>query len=202
MKRLFVTFAAFVLVEAAHAQTTPGPHPAGPIEIGSLMLGGAADVTHTKSDDVSSTSVTIAPDLLTFVRHGLAIGGSLLLGYTHLPQGHETDLGAGPAARLYFGGERVLPFVNVATLLVRVRNTSKVDSPQGGVENSTVRETAWQLDASAGLTIMLSRQVGIDGETYVQRFFATAKIPGPTVEERHLGVTLYGLRFGVRAFIF
>ena len=171
--------------------------PSGPTERGSVLVSGAASFTHSKESDGggSTTIASLQPNVLFFLAPRLAVGGQLGLSYLDFDGGKGTSWLIGPAARIYFGpsSSRTLPFIGIAAL--KGSTTIESDDTPGERESET-----WSVEGLAGLTFMLSRQVGITGEAFIGRSedsFDTG--PFGEAEAKRTG---FGLRFGIAAFLF
>lgn len=190
MRRL-VTLFILALAAPAAAQTAGGP-----TDRGSWVLGGSASLSRTESDGRSATGISLAPSVLRFIANRLAVGGEVGLNYTDTDGGNSQSWRVGPAARLYFGesSAKVLKYLGAAVLFGGM-NTS-LDEPLSTEADASL----WSIEGVAGLTFMLSRQVGISGEFFVDRRESTTSTSiSPDIESK---VTSYGLRFGLAAFIF
>ena len=198
-RRSLLLLCAAVSPSLALAQSAVPPA----VDRGSLVLGGGAAVSRTRTEFVPSTGaestddatqLSLTPSLLYFVRPGLAVGGEASFTYTDRGEVNSTAVGVGPAVRYYFarGATRTLPYVGASARLGRI----STDGGDGGTRNTS----QWGFEGTAGLTWLLSRQVGILGEAYVNRFEqALAPQTGPSTLD--LTVTGFGLRFGVAAFL-
>ena len=117
-KTLFTTLFLFILFTGLFAQTSPG----------NLLLGGTSDLSFgitlssIKSDNISDDNGTrihanINPLIGVFVAPGLAIGGSIPLGYSQLNRDLLTTTsyhaGITPFVRYYIGKAKVKPFVGI-----------------------------------------------------------------------------------------
>ena len=173
------------------AQTSPS----GPTDRGSKILGGTAGVERTSSEGSTSFSFSVAPVLLLFVADRVAIGGEVGFGYFDHENGNTTSWQVGPAARLYFGpsSAKTLPYIGAA-VQIGSSNTS-TDAPV----STDTESSAWRVEGVAGLTFMLSRQVGVAGEFVLQRDERTFDVGTTEVTN---SLTRFALRFGLAAFIF
>ena len=189
--RCYAGLTMVLLATPLAAQTSPS----GPTDRGSKILGGTAGVERTSSDGSDSFSFSVQPQFLFFVQNRLALGGEIGLGYFDHENGNTTTWSIGPAARLYFGpsNAKTLPYIG-ASFQVATSNTSS-DAPV----SSDAESSGWRVEGAAGLTFMVSRQVGIAGEFVVQRDERTIEF-GTTEQTNTL--TRMALRFGVAAFIF
>lgn len=96
MKKLILLAAILIGAHTANAQINEGN-----IMVGGTLAGFNADFDH-------STSLTLSPKAAWFVQDGLAIGGYVNLGFTHLNGANTTyNYGLGPLARYYFQAEKV-----------------------------------------------------------------------------------------------
>jgi opacity protein-like surface antigen len=194
---------ALLLVSASPALAQRVVPPA--IDRGSLVIGGGASISRTSNsistdgqgevDGVDVTAVSINPSLLYFVRPGLAIGGEAGFGYSDFGESSSTSFTVGPALRAYFarGETRTLPYVGVSLQLGRVSFDDEAD-----VDDSP-GVTVFGVEGTAGITWLLSRQVGILGEAFVNRRQQSAENAlGRDVDQTATG---FGVRFGVAAFL-
>jgi hypothetical protein len=190
MRRLVLLF-ILALATPAAAQTAGGP-----TDRGSWVLGGTASLSRTETDGRESTGISLAPSILRFVANNLAVGGEIGLGYTDTDGGSTQSWRVGPAARLYFGesSAKVLKYVGAAILFGGT--STELDEPLETEADASL----WSLEGVAGLTFMLSRQVGISGEFFFDRREST--ISSSLTSDIESKATSYGLRFGLAAFIF
>ena len=190
MRRL-APFFLLVLAAPLAAQT-----PDGPTDRGSWVLGGTGSVSRNEVDDRSATSISLSPSVLRFVANNLAIGGEIGLSYSDADGSSSQAWRIGPAARLYFGpsSAKVLKYVGAAVLFGG--SSADIDEPLATEADASL----WSVEGVAGLTFMLSRQVGISGEFFFDRQeLTTSSSLTADIETR---TTSYGLRFGIAAFIF
>ena len=182
----------FILVLAAPAAAQTG----GPTDRGSWVLGGSASLSRNETDGRSATSISLAPSLLRFIANNVAVGGEIGLGYTDTDLGSTQSWRIGPAARLYFGesSAKVLKYVGAAILFGGT--SSDLDEPLTTEADASL----WSVEGVAGMTFMLSRQVGISGEFFVDRREST--VSSSITADIESKTTSYGLRFGLAAFIF
>jgi hypothetical protein len=181
----------FLLATPLAAQSATGPN-----ERGSMILAGSANVSRSESDGNESTSISVQPNILYFVANRLAIGGQLGFGSANHENGETSSWTVGPAARLYFGAStsKTLPYLGIAFLIGSA--SSSTDDPIPVESEASV----WGVEGIAGLTFMISRQVGIAGELFFNRNENEFETPANT--ERTIKMTSYGLRFGITAFVF
>jgi hypothetical protein len=171
---------------------------AGPTDRGSILVGGTASVSRSTYEigdtDNTSTGISLSPDLLVFVAPRFALGGRLGLSWVDYDDGRSSSWLIGPAARFYFapGSARTLPFLGASVSFGGA--TSEND-----VVDSTVESDVWAVEGVAGITWMLSRQVGITGEAFLERANITNGTSLSDVETRR---TDLGVRFGFAAFFF
>ena len=190
--RSFAGLSVLLFALPLAAQTTPS----GPTDRGSKLIGGTASVERTSSEGSTSTSFSVQPTVLFFVANRVAIGGEVGLSYFDHENGNATSWFIGPAGRLYFGPStaKTIPYLGASVQV----GSSSISSDSPG--SSDTDASAWRIEGLAGLTFMISRQVGIAGELFVQRDerdFETG-----TIGEVTSTVTRYGIRFGIAAFIF
>lgn len=172
-----------------------------PIDKGSILVGGGASITHSESEsngnETSVTSMSFSPNLLFFIAQRVAVGGQLSVNAFSQDDRSGSGWLLGPAARLYFGQRhsRILPYLGVGIAIGQ--NTLDTDEPtQVEFESDT-----WAMEGVAGLTFMISRQVGITAEGFLQRLEETNEASNSPAENELTNTTL-GLRFGFAAFLF
>ena len=199
MKKLwFIPMLLFlVLPEVAQAQSYP-------VDRGSWIVGGSASFTSQGGGDADrTTSVMLNPSAQFFVLPGLAVGGTLSFFYTSDDLFTTTGLGIGSAVSYYFGrGERtVYPFVSAS---LSINDLSfKADGDQVG-SNIDVSTTGTTFDISGGVALMVAKNVGLTGEIfYLQQNLRETDNQGiETLFGTNLDIDMFGLRFGIAAFVF
>ncbi len=173
-----------------------GAQTRGPIDKGSMLVAGTAAIQRSTfefgDNESSSTGITINPTVLFFVAPRFAIGGQLGLSRVNFDDGNSSSWLLGPAARFYFGesSSKTLPFVG-ASFSFGGTSTESDD-----VDDESESDT-WGLEGVAGITWMVSRQVGITGEAFLGR--TEFENDGFDVEQSR---TDLGIRFGIAAFLF
>src|SRR4051794_39707087 len=93
--------AGFIIATLAVASTARAQHQS-PIDAGGWIIGGSAGLSwsHDGGTGVgSSMSAQLAPTALRFVQRGLAVGGTVIVGYNTFNNGHTYSLGLGPSVR-------------------------------------------------------------------------------------------------------
>lgn len=158
---------------------------------GSAVLGGSASwnssrtTIETNGTESSGTvsSAYLNPQALYFVRPGLAVGGTGMIGRISAGGEHQTAYGAGPAISYYFGrGERpYYPYVSANTQYMHLSQDSH----------------AWSYGASAGAVFMLSHSVGLDAGLRFSQSREHGPIDDSTQKVRDVGVAI-----GFTAFTF
>lgn len=165
--------AAAFLIAAALAPSASAQDYA--IDRGSMIIGGTASLTSQSSSfsDDRRWDLRIQPSTQYFVTPNFAVGGSLLFQAAGDDDNSNVFAGAGPAFSYYFGGEdrSVYPYVSTSALVV------------GGDQE------LYRGDASAGVAWMVSRNVALTGEGFLQ------------ADLEETSNNIFGLRFGVRAFL-
>lgn len=171
--------AAAFLIPAAIAPSASAQDYA--IDQGSMIIGGSASLTSSSrssffSEDNRRIDLSIQPQVQYFVTPNWAIGGTTLFGVSNLGSSErETDVffGAGPAFSYYFGGEdsTVYPYLSTSALVL-------------GGDRELYRGTA-----SAGAAWMVSRNVALTGEGFLE------------ADLEDTSNNIFGLRFGVRVFV-
>ena len=179
----------FVLIIAA---PIAAQSPDAPTDRGSKILSGTASVSHTSSGG-GVTNVSLQPSLLYFMADRVALGGGIGLSYADGENASVTTWSLGPELRFYFksSSAKTLPYVGAA---VRFGASNADSDISEGADASF-----WALEGVAGLTFMLSRQVGVAGEAFVSRDEQTFDTQLADVTN---SATRFGLRFGITAFIF
>lgn len=196
MKNLFFgLLLAALLPLAASAQEYPSDR-------GSWIVAGSASLISQGSDfdeDGRTTSASLRPSVKYFVLPGLALGAEVILSHLRDERFKATAVGAGPALAYYFGGadRRLLPFV--ATRGTLTSSHSRFEPLQGPFGDTapvvTRTSTSLSFDASAGGVLMIARNVGLTGEVFYTLFDSD-------VDEEDDRSNIFGLRFGVAAFVF
>jgi len=192
MRRTIVvlTFVGLALPAAAQSR--------GPTDKGSILVAGSASIARSTSEvgdiEVKTTGVSLNPSLLFFIAPKFAIGGQLGLSRVSNDDGDATSWLLGPAARLYFGepSARTLPYVGAS---VSFGGFSSDDNES----NQNFSSDVWGLEVSAGLTWMVSREVGSTGEAFFER--ATIENDNAVFTSKQKR-TDFGIRFGFAAFLF
>ena len=185
-----------------------------PVQRGSIQLGGTA--AFTKSRDIGNDNGWVTLELLPrvgyFVVRGLAVSANLRYrviwndDQATVRDQRFTDWGVGPGLTYFFTTKspRLFPFVSGRTLFVRSYHTADLySSPQSEepavADNETrTRTRNWQ--TSVGVMYMVAKHVGITGEVFYQRTKVTIGIGKP--DESSNEAELYGLQWGVAAFVF
>jgi hypothetical protein len=146
-----------------------------------------------RTGDETATQIEATPNLLFLVRDRVAIGGRLEYGRFSSDGETFSSTSIGPVVRLFLAppGQRVQPFVEAQVLFLSAK--SEFDGVGSG--NST--NNATQFGAAAGLLFMVTRQVGISSELFVNRTRADGFLPN----DPDITTTNVGLRFGVSAFL-
>ncbi len=186
------TFAAALLLGFATAMPAAGQSWA--VDRGSLRLGGTASFTSSGSSfdgvdgDDRTTQLGISPSIEYFFVPGLAIGGTLSVGY--LSSGDDDDatsFGIGPSITWFFGGSEpksTWPFIGAQLLYSRTSFGDDDDDLTG-----------FGYQADGGLMFMVSNAVGIEAALFYRRL---EQENGPF----ELDVDTFGLQVGVSAFVF
>lgn len=192
MRRTLVTLTLVLLALPAAAQSR------GPTDKGSILVAGSASIVRSTSEvgdvEVKTTGVSLNPSLLFFIAPKFAIGGQLGLSRVSNDDRDATSWLLGPAARLYFGelSARTLPYVGAS---VRFGGSSTDDNDS----NQNLSSDLWGLEGIAGLTWMVSRQVGITGEAFFEQATIESDNAVFSAEQKR---TDFGIRFGFAAFLF
>ena len=174
---------------AAFAQSSP-------LVAGSMIVSGSASLVHTTTEGsgTSTTTLSLAPSALWFVAPHLAVGGSVLLGYSSSGNNSSSNFGVGPSARFFFSESAPwLPFLSATA--APTRGSSHI----GGVN---VDDSGLTLDGSLGLTRMVGGEVGFTGEAFYTRRKTSQDIGSiQDVGSTSTSSNEFGIRFGVTAFI-
>lgn len=192
MLRTIVALTCVVVALPAAAQTR------GPTDKGSILVAGSASIARSTTEvgdvEVKTTGITLNPSLLFFIAPKFAIGGQLGLSRVSNDDGDATSWLLGPAARLYFGepSARTLPYIGAS---VSFGGFSADDDDT----NQSVSSDVWGFEGIAGLTWMVSRQVGITGEAFFERATLESDNAVFSAEQTR---TDFGIRFGFAAFLF
>lgn len=173
------------------------------IDRGSMIVDGSASISRSRSTAESdgtdtkatSTQVSLLPSLLYFVAPRFAVGGSLELSRFKNDAVTSTAVGAGPSARLYFAGQSATALPYVGTSLRVSRVSVDIDG-----SSSPPATTQLGLEGVAGITFLVSRQVGIVTEAFVRRQSYSNSVSG-NLPATDVTTTDFGLRVGVAAFI-
>lgn len=162
------------------------------IDKGAWVLDGTVSLTsqggelYENSQGDRLTSLSLAPSVLYFVVPGLAIGGSLNLGYAAQGDNSATTIGVGPEIAYFFGAPEstVYPFVDGSVGYFSL-NTEGADA--SGIT----------FEAGAGIAAMLSPSVAL----IIQATYNIANVSVDQVNETFSG-NQFGLQMGVAAFLF
>jgi hypothetical protein len=187
---------------------------ASPVQRGSIQLGGTAAFTRTRDigNDNGWVTLELQPRVGYFVVKGLAVSANLRYrviwndDQATVRDQRFTDWGVGPGLTYFFTTKspRVFPFISGRTLFVRSFHTADLYSAPGDEtpsvpDNETrTRTRNWQV--SAGIMYMVVKHVGITGEVFYQRSKVTVGVDRP--EESSNEAELYGLQWGIAAFVF
>ena len=173
---------------------TPGESQASPLERGVWLIAGTGRIyeTHDIDDDSRRFVLDLNPQLGYFVLPHLAVHANLGFAYSSTEGGFSRSFAFGPGLSYYVGGprSRVLPYLTAQTLFVR----SRAGPPDEASSVSRFRQ--WL--AGGGLSLLVSRNVGLTAEAFYQRSVSRelANQGGENNNE------IYGLRFGVTVFAY
>ena len=150
MRRSILSLALVLFPAALAAQ-------GGPIDPGSIVLGGSVSFTSSGGDLYENaegdraTTITINPRALFFVMRGLAVGGDVLISTSSQGDFDSTTLGIGPAAYYFFGGPnaRIYPFIGASVGYAKV---SVEDFDGSGLVYGPTAGVAFLLSESVALT--------------------------------------------------
>jgi hypothetical protein len=194
MRSLVSVFAVVVTALPSIAAAQSG----GPVDRGSWLVGGtgrfARQTVEVGSGEATSTTFELRPDLLFFVATRVAIGAQVALSTTDTENGSGNAWFIGPAARVYLApsSSRTLPYLGLS--VSTGRSSFEADNSDTEGENSS-----WGVEAIAGITWMMSRQVGLTIEGFFDRIEDSFELGDTETEST---VTGFGLRFGFAAFLF
>jgi hypothetical protein len=194
MRALVSAFAVLLTAMPSIAAAQSG----GPVDRGSWLVGGSGrfsrQTIEVGSGEATSTTFEISPNLLYFIANRVAIGGQLSVGTTDTENGSGSSWLIGPAARVYLApsSSRTLPYLGLS--IATGRTSFEADDSDAEGEGSS-----WGVEATAGITWMMSRQVGLVLEGFYDRRETTTEFGDAETEST---VTGFGLRFGFAAFLF
>jgi hypothetical protein len=159
---------------------------------GTKIIDGSASIMRTETSiggtSARLTTVMVAPSVLCFTGRRFALGSSVSMTRASTNGGSLTSWAIGPVARMFFGSSPTrLPFVG-ARLLVGGSNASGSDASDG--------QTTFGGEGSAGITHMLSAQVGLTTDLFWLHTRMKSD-DAPDVDRTNT----YGLRVGVTAFL-
>jgi hypothetical protein len=193
----FAPYLAGVLV-AASIVSSHALAQGSPIAKGSWIISGTASASsqHNEGSDQRVTIISLAPSGLYFVRPGLAIGGTVSLGYFDTPQATTKSFGIGPSARYYFGdvAAKTLPFVSAT-----VAPTWQSTDPKASSSANSSTAHGLQVEGTIGLTHLVATHVGITGEAFYEHQSFNGDIGTSHVTQSSYS---FGVRFGITAFVF
>ncbi len=165
----------------------------GPTDRGSILVSGSASFGRSEVEvsdiETEVTRFSLNPNILYFVIPNLAVGGELSYSRASVDDNDSSSWLLGPAARLYFGDARAtaLPYIGAGF--------GFGSSDSGNDEDADV----FSVSGVAGVTWMVSRQVGLTSEVFLQRSSIDLPVGPGDVKQKQLD---YGLRFGFAAFVF
>lgn len=162
------------------------------IDRGAWVLDGTISITsqggelYENSQGDRLNSVSLAPSVLYFVVPGLALGGSLNVGYASQGDFSATTIGVGPEIAYFFGAPEssVYPFVDGS---VGYFSLSTEGADASGIT----------FEFGAGVAAMLSPSVAL----IVQGTYNIANVSVDQANETFSG-NQFGLSMGVAAFLF
>lgn len=175
------------------------------VEAGTLDVGGRARLSrlYDAANDVHEVGFEVAPNIGVFVVRGLAVSMNARLGWSRREQTASAfKWGLGPGVSYYLAkpGWTIYPFVELATLWLRT-----TFSPIGEEALFRSQENKERtLEGSVGGVLLLTRHVGLTGEGYYSRYRIEVNqvlADGQKVLQDNWSEE-YGLRFGVRVFVF
>lgn len=178
-----------------------------PIQKGSVVVGGSADISHTEPVGGGSglTIVEAFPRVGYFVVKGLALSVNGRFRRTSaedqasVRDQTSTEWGIGPGISYYVATRfpRLFPFVSTRVLYNRTSTHAEL-LPAGTEIESRITTVVWL--GSAGALFMLGKHVGLTSEAFFQRNNNNIRT-GASAESESDSNT-YGLQWGITAFIF
>jgi len=195
-----VSFASYLagVVIAASIVSSQAVAQGSAIGKGSWIISGSASASsqHANGSDQTTTTISLAPSALYFVKPGLALGGAVGLGYFDGAFGTTKSFGIGPSARYYFGdaAAKTIPFISAT-----VAPSWQSSDPKSSSSASDNTAHGLEIEGTLGITHLVATHVGITGEAYyAHQSFDT------DVGTIHATQSSYaiGVRFGITAFVF
>jgi hypothetical protein len=186
-----------------HAQSVTSKR-TPPFESGTYQIGGS--LSWSRNDNAAGTPhtsrLTVAPSVSYFVITRLAIGVATDIERAATGRNNSRILAAGPTAAYYFGsaGGSLFPYISGSARFASNRNDVDVNARRVRTSQNLAVWTG-----NIGVLGMLSRQVGVFGEAYAQRQSGSDEIRNlvsGAVRSDLLDRNAYGVRFGVRSFVF
>ena len=116
MRRLYLTVILLTLV------TQSAPAGDSPINAGSVVPGGSIYLERTTGElHRDMTVVSLHPNVMVFVKRGLAVGANLLYEHRHLSYGHVNTVSVGPQIGYFIdtspsraeAAGKIMPFVTL-----------------------------------------------------------------------------------------
>lgn len=149
---------------------------------GSFILGGSAGLSSQKVGGNRSTYMHLTPNVLYFVRPGLALGGTLSLSHSRYDEQSRTAYGVGPQISYYFGGgeQELRPYVSARSIY----------SDASGGDYGAL----WY-GGNVGVLYLFTRSVGLDASLFYNTIsYRGSGPPG--------GSDVMGIALGFSAFAF
>jgi len=175
------------------------------VEPGTLLVGGRARFSrlYDAGNDLHEIGFELAPDVGVFIWRGVAVSMNARLGWSRREDtSSATKWGVGPGISYYLArpGWRVYPYAELATLWLKTNFSPIGDEPVFRSQEN--REWTWV--GSLGAVLLLARNVGLSGEAYYSRYRVEATQIRPDGSRIFLANRSeeYGLRFGIRVFLF
>jgi len=158
---------------------------AGPIDKGSLIIGGSASFTSSKAEGSSTrvTGISLRPSLLYFFFPSVAIGGNIHIQNTSAGYYEASAFSIGPKVAFFFRtkSDNLYPYLGASF------NITSADD-----------YTATELRLSGGLAALVVSHVAITGE-----FFYQLEHYDPDSEYYSAyNLNTFGVTFGITAFIY
>lgn len=146
MKKLILAIAILLGVHSASAQ----------IKEGNVMVGGTLANFNANFDH--STSLTLSPKAAWFIQDGLAVGGYVNLGFTHI-NGEATtyNYGLGPLARYYVNTEKEIKMKNLKFFLEANAGFEGNSTNHGGSSTNGLG-----FGVGPGVTYFITPNIGVE----------------------------------------
>lgn len=146
MKKIILLIAILLGSITANAQVNQGN-----VMIGGTLANFSADFDH-------STSLSLTPKAAWFIRDGLALGGYVNFGFTHINGGATTyNYGFGPIARYYLNTDKEVKVKNVKFFLEANAGFDGASTTKGGGSTNGLG-----FGVGPGVAYFLSPNIGLE----------------------------------------